>query len=122
LAVEAVARHGEGRFALELAHVVACARRGDRLADAIEPLSRLGGPVRPLVDALLATERYGAPISPALERVAHEARLTRRHRSEEAARRIPVKLLFPLVLCTLPALGLLTVVPLLVRSLPSLMP
>jgi hypothetical protein len=36
------------------------------------------------------------------------------------ARRLPVKLLFPLVLCTLPAFALLTVVPLLVGSLREL--
>ena len=36
------------------------------------------------------------------------------------ARRLPVLLLFPLVLCVLPAFGLLTVVPLLVGSLPDL--
>ena len=34
-------------------------------------------------------------------------------RAEEAARRVPVKLLFPLVLCVLPAFALLTVAPLL---------
>ena len=37
-----------------------------------------------------------------------------------AARRLPVHLLFPLVLCTLPAFGLLTVAPLLAGGLRSL--
>ena len=40
--------------------------------------------------------------------------------AEEAARRIPVKLLFPLVGCTLPAFALLTVAPLVAGALRSL--
>ena len=75
-------------------------------------------PARPLVDVLLASERYGVPLGDGLDRVAREARLERRRRAEERARRVPVLLLFPLVLCVLPAFGLLTVVPLLVGSLP----
>ena len=41
--------------------------------------------------------------------VGAEARLLRRRASEVAARRLPVQLLFPLVLCTLPAFALLAV-------------
>jgi tight adherence protein C len=122
LAVDAVSRHGEGIIADRLAVARQRVDRGDRLADALVALSDLGEPVRPLLDALLSSERYGAPIAPALERVADEARVVRRRRREEAARRVPVKLLFPLVFCTLPAMGLLVVVPLLIRSFPSLAP
>ena len=43
-----------------------------------------------------------------------------RHELEVAARRLPVLLLFPLVLCVLPAFVLLTVVPLLASSLHDL--
>jgi tight adherence protein C len=86
------------------------------VADAVGP------PVRPLVDVLLASERYGVPLGERLDRVAHDARLERRRRGEERARRVPVLLLFPLVLCVLPAFAFLTVVPLLVGSLPDLPP
>ena len=47
-------------------------------------------------------------------------RLARQIRAEEAARRVPVRLLFPLVLCVLPAFALLTVAPLLAGALRSL--
>jgi tight adherence protein C len=80
----------------------------------------LGEPVRPLVRALTSSERYGVPLRDALDRLAVEVRLDRRRRAEEAARRVPVKLLFPLVLCVLPAFALLTVVPLLVGAFRSL--
>ena len=78
--------------------------------------------VLPLVAALLASERYGAPLLDGLARLAAELRSDRRRRAEEAARRVPVKLLFPLVFCTLPAFALLTVAPLLAGALGSLRP
>ena len=59
-------------------------------------------------------------MSAGLERLADEVRRQRRHRAEEAARRVPVKLLFPLVCCTLPALALLTVAPLVASAVRSL--
>jgi tight adherence protein C len=96
---------------------------GRPTADVLEDVAEaLGPPARPLVDVLLASERYGVPLGDGLDRVAREARLERRRRGEERARRVPVLLLFPLVLCVLPAFAFLTVVPLLVGSLPDLPP
>lgn len=79
-----------------------------------------GPATRSLVDALIDHDRYGTPLGPALDRLAVEYRQRRRRQAEEAARRLPVLLLFPLVLTTLPAFVLLTVVPLLVGSFSSL--
>ncbi len=95
-------------------------RRGGSTAEGLARLATVGPAVRPLVDALVQHDRYGTPLLPALERVGIEARARRRRRSEEAARRLPVTLLFPLVLTTFPAFVLLTVVPLLAGSLGSL--
>lgn len=95
--------------------------QGRPTAEALEQVGeRLGGPAAPLVAVLVASERYGVPLRDALDRLARDARLERRRRAEERARRVPVLLLFPLVTCVLPAFGLLTVVPLLVGSLPEL--
>jgi hypothetical protein len=57
---------------------------------------------------------------PGLERLGLELRLDRRRAAEQQARRVPVRLLGPLVMCTLPAFALLTIVPLLVASLRAL--
>ncbi len=73
--------------------------------------------LRPLVDALLATDRYGAPVGAALSRVAVEARAAVRRQAETQARTVPVRLLFPLVFLVLPAFVLLTVAPALLTSL-----
>lgn len=91
--------------------------RADAVLEALAPLGdrslRLGGV---LVDHL----RYGVPLAPGLERLGAELRLDRRRRAEEEARRVPVRLLGPLVTCVLPAFALLTVVPLLAASLRAL--
>jgi hypothetical protein len=109
-----------GPLGAALARSAAHVRRGGSTAGALALLGDVGPPARPLVDALVQHDRYGTPLLPALERVAIESRARRRRRAEEAARRLPVTLLFPLVLTTFPAFVLLTVVPLLAGSLGSL--
>ncbi len=121
LAVAAVARRAPGPLGSELARAGHDADLGRRLADALDDVpDRAGEATRPLVAALVASERYGAPLGASLERLAHEVRADRRRRAEEAARKVPVKLLFPLVSCTLPAFGLLTVAPLVASAVRSL--
>ena len=112
-ALEAVSRRGSGPLADELGGVLRRARLGLGLADALDELPRrVGDEIRPLSAALAACERYGSPVGPALTRIAEELRADRRRRAEEAARRVPVKMIFPLVGCVLPAFALLTVAPL----------
>lgn len=121
LAVPAVARRATGPVAAELRWVVDQVGLGRDLADALDDLpARAGEAVRPLAAALAASVRYGAPISAGLERLAAEVRVARQRRAEAAARKVPVKLLFPLVLCILPAFALLTVAPLVAGALGSL--
>jgi Flp pilus assembly protein TadB len=83
-------------------------------------LGRLGDRATALAHVLSDHLRYGVALAPALERLGLELRLDRRRRAEQDARRVPLRLLGPLITCVLPAFGLLTVVPLLVASLQSL--
>jgi tight adherence protein C len=123
LAMASVARWAPEPVGAAFGRAVRAIELGRSTADALEEVAEdLGPPARPLVDVLLASERYGVPLGESLDRIAREARLERRRRGEERARRVPVLLLFPLVLCVLPAFALLTVVPLLVGSLPDLPP
>lgn len=119
--VREVGRWGTGDIAEALAGVAVAVQRGAATADALEAArDRCGRASVGLFAALVSADRYGTPLGPPLERLAHQARLDRRRAAEERARRVPVQLLFPLVVCILPAFGLLTVVPLLVDSLTSL--
>ncbi len=121
LAVAAVGERLFGPVGLGLAGAAQRAHAGQRLADALEPLpDTVGEPVRPLVRVLIDGDRYGAELEPALEQLAADSRLLRRRRAEERARRLPLRLLLPLVTCVLPAFILLTLGPVLAESLTTL--
>jgi tight adherence protein C len=118
LAVETVGERSDGPVAEAFRWAGGRERLGLPLADALEAVpAEFGEPLRPLVRPLIATQRYGLPLRPALDTLAGEVRMQRRHTAERAARKLPVKLLFPLVLCILPAFALLTVVPVIASSL-----
>ena len=87
------------------------ARSGVSFEAALDDAARSTPALRPVADALLASDRLGAPVGPVLARLAEEERTALRRRAEANARRIPVRLLFPLVFLVLPAFVLLTVVP-----------
>ena len=96
---------------------------GQRFADALDGLiSHRGEPLRPVVAALTGAERYGLPLAPALDALAQHARTTRRRQADIAARRLPVVLAFPLVVCILPAFAVLSVAPALIGALRALNP
>jgi len=118
-AVDAVASVVADPFSTALRDLQRRVSVGERLSDALAVLGAMGDPVRPLVSALVSAERDGASLTVPLQRASDQARELRRRQAEEAARRVPVKLLFPLVLCVLPAFALLAVVPLLAGTLRS---
>jgi tight adherence protein C len=122
LALDAVVRRAEpGPLVAEIAAARDEVAIGRRLGDALDDVpARTCESVRPLVAALVASDRYGAPLGEALERLAAEVRADRRRRAEESARKVPVKLLFPLVCCVLPAFGLLTLAPLIAGAVSAL--
>lgn len=101
--------------------VSAARQHGARALDALDQLvAHAGTPAQALVDALAASERFGQPLVPSLERLSLEARLARQRLHDTQARQLPVRLSFPLVLCILPAFGLVTVVPLVAGTLASM--
>jgi tight adherence protein C len=59
--------------------------------------------VRALVAMLTQTDRFGTSVGQALRTLADSMRTRRRQAAEEAANKVGVKLVFPLVLCLFPA-------------------
>lgn len=113
----------DGELAGAVRAALAHADRGELLSDRLEQLVATDAPeLRPLARIVVEAERYGAPAAPALAALQHDLRLERRHRLERDARRLPVRLLFPLVVGVLPAFVLLAVVPMLAGALGGLAP
>jgi len=94
--------------------------RGRSLAEALGALTAAGPMGRDVASAIAAADRDGLPLAPVLDRLATEARAARRRQGEADARRLPVRLTFPLVLCTLPSFVLLAIAPAVLGALSTL--
>ncbi len=111
---------------LALGHIEPSSPIGRRLAgrgafehldEALDELGQTGGKwARAFATAVVGSMRSGIPLAPELGRLSGELREDRRRQLEGKVRRLPVLLLFPLVLCVLPALGLVAIVPVLVAA------
>jgi tight adherence protein C len=120
-AVVAVAERAPAPWRAPLLAAVAEAGQGRRAVDALHHLrSAHGDLARPLAAVLRAGLDDGDAFVPGLAALAADTRDLRRRRAEEAARRIPVRLLLPLVLCSLPAAAVLTIVPIVAGALDGL--
>ena len=95
--------------------------RGRSAADALGALiEHLGPDVGPTIDTVRLGIRHGSPISRTLDLLADDVRRRRRQQADADARRLPVRLSFPLVVCSLPAFVVLVIVPTLIATLASL--
>jgi tight adherence protein C len=63
------------------------------------------------IRAIVQADAYGVSIADVLRTQAQEMRLKRRQRAEEKAMQIPVKVIFPLILCILPTLFIVLLGP-----------
>ena len=83
--------------------------------------SRTGAPgLKRLTEDIVQSDRMGLSIAESLRTLARDARVQRRQRAEELARKAPIKMVPVLIFCVLPALGIVTTVPaaiLLIRTL-----
>jgi tight adherence protein C len=120
-AIEAAVDHVDVELRPALAEVSHRIHRGIRLADALHAFAeRLGPAADGFADTLAAADRYGLPLEPVLDQLAGDVRTERRRLAEREARVLPVRLAFPLVVCTLPSFVLLAIVPAVLGALSTL--
>jgi tight adherence protein C len=100
----------------ELAHLANELRLGVPRKDAFRSLADRTGSddLRAVVAHLVQTERLGGNLGPALRAQSEMVRMSRRLRTEEAANKMPLKMLLPLV-CFMPALFIVIIVPVALR-------
>jgi tight adherence protein C len=103
------------------AEVVRRTERGHPFADALAALpERLGPSAAALADVIATSDRNGLPLGPMLDQLTIEIRAARRRIDQIEARKLPVRLSFPLVACTLPSFVLLAIAPAVIAALSSL--
>lgn len=122
-ALTRVAAAGDGPLAEELRRLLAEIKVGITRQDAFRHLiERTDVPeLRHFALVLKQAEEFGLPIARVLRIQASELRMKRRQRAEEAAMKIPVKIVFPLVLCIFPALFVILLGPAVIRVMRVLM-
>ena len=105
-ALSQVARNTTGPLAEELFRVLQEMQIGLGRPDALRALGdRTDLPeLRGFVTAMVQADSFGIPIAAVLRVQAREMRVKRSQRAEELAQKVPVKILFPLIFCILPAL------------------
>jgi tight adherence protein C len=112
-ALAQVARSTEGPLAKEFFRVLQEMQIGTGRLDALRALADRTDveELRIFVGAMVQAESFGIPIANVLRIQSRELRVKRSQRAEEAAQKVPVKILFPLILCILPVLFIVAIGP-----------
>lgn len=112
-AMSQVARSSDGALAREFLRVLQSLQLGTSRSEALLALGeRTRIPeLQAFVGALVQADGLGIPIANILREQAKEMRTKRRQRAEEKAQKVPVKILFPMLLFIFPALFVVVIGP-----------
>ncbi len=105
-ALAQVTEHVEGPLSEEIGRMLQEMRLGVSRVDSLRHLADRTDvdELRSFVVAMIQADTFGVSVSNILRAQSREQRTKRRQRAEEKAMRVPVKILFPLIFCVLPAL------------------
>ena len=108
-----VARATTGPISGEFARVLSEIQIGKSRGEAFSSLAARTSvnEAKTFVSALVQADRLGLPIANVLREQSNQMRLIRRQRAEEKAQKVPVKILFPMLLCIFPALFIVIIGP-----------
>lgn len=112
-AMARAAQSGKGPLAEEFIRTLQEMQVGFGRGEALRGLGQRNNvtDLQRFVTAIVQAEAYGIPVADVLQIQAGELRLKRRQRAEENALKIPVKIVFPLVLCIFPSLFIVILGP-----------
>lgn len=105
-ALARVARNIRGPLGEEMFRVVQEMQLGKGRGDALRDLAERSTveDLRSFVLAMVQADVFGIPVARVLQVQAREMRIRRRQRAEEQAQKLPVKIVFPVVLCIFPSI------------------
>ena len=121
-ALQRVAQEMGGALGQELYRVVQEMQLGMSRQEALRGLADRSDvdALKEFVVAMIQADAFGISIAHVLRVQADELRLKRRQRVEETAMKIPVKMIFPLIMCILPATFIVLVGPAVLRIIDTL--
>jgi tight adherence protein C len=116
-AMRQVAEKLRGPLAEEIAQMLREVGMGRPRREALEDMAERTdvAEVVTFVNAVVQAEHLGTSLGRVLRAQAVTLRVRRRQRAEELARKAPIKLVFPLVLCIMPSFFIVTIGPIFVR-------
>lgn len=122
-AMARAARNGKGPLAAELLRATQDLQVGRSRKEAYLAMAlRAGDPdLRNFVRAVMQADAYGIALAGVLRTQARQMRIKRRQRAEEKAMQLPIKVLFPLMLCILPVLFIVVLGPAIMNIMENLM-
>lgn len=106
-------QYGEGPMAQELTRTLQDMQVGRPRQEAYEAMADRSSvsELRSFVRAVVQADKYGIGLAKVLRTQAKQARVKRRQRAEEKAMKLPVKVLFPLILFIFPVLFIVLLAP-----------
>lgn len=112
-AVSQVARNTSGPLSVEFSRMLQEMQLGKSRVEALRSLSgrTTVSAVNTFASSLIQASELGIPTARVLHEQAGEIRIKRRQAAEEKAQKVPVKILFPLLLCIFPALFIIIIGP-----------
>ncbi|QWC85658.1 type II secretion system F family protein [Nocardioidaceae bacterium] len=112
-ALAQVARNTDGPIGEEFARVLHEMQIGNGRSASLRAMAERvdADDVRSFVSAMVQADAFGIPIGNVLRVQSKEIRVKRRQAAEEAAQKVPVKIMVPLIFCVLPCLFIVVLGP-----------
>lgn len=110
-------KNSRGALSEEFGRVLQEVQSGASRRDALKRMSDRTQvtELRSFITAIIQAEVLGTSIADVLRTQSHEIRLRRRQHAEEKAQKMPVKMVFPVILCILPATMIVILGPAIMR-------
>ncbi len=104
-AISKLVKNSDGPLSQEFARMLQEVQAGAERAQALRHMAQRAdvSDLNTFITAIIQADAFGVSVASVLRTQAKEMRLKRRQYAEEQAQKAPVKLVFPLILCILPA-------------------